>query len=67
MNFEKLEQYLGRVELTVVEAMQKIDKNNKGILYIIDGNGKMLGSLTDGDIRRWIIKTGDLEGQAGQR
>lgn len=66
MNYEKLEQYLGRVELTVVEAMQKIDKNNKGILYIIDGNGKMLGSLTDGDIRRWIIKTGDLEGQAGQ-
>ena len=66
MNFEKLEQYLGSVELTVVEAMQKIDKNNKGILYIIDENGKMLGSLTDGDIRRWIIRTGDLKGQAGQ-
>lgn len=66
MNFEKLEQYLGNTELTVVEAMQKIDKNNKGVLYIIDRNGKMLGSLTDGDIRRWIIKTGDLKGQAGQ-
>ncbi|NBJ92521.1 nucleotidyltransferase [bacterium 1xD42-62] len=46
--------------------MQKIDRNNKGILYIVDKDKRMLGSLTDGDIRRWIIKTGDLNGKAKQ-
>ena len=66
MNNEKIKKYLGNMKLTVVEAMQKIDRNNKGILYIVDESGRMLGSLTDGDIRRWIIKTGNLKGQAGQ-
>ncbi len=66
MNEETIKQYLGNTELTVVEAMQMIDRNNKGILYIIDESGKMLGSLTDGDIRRWIIKTGNLNGLVGQ-
>lgn len=66
MNNEGIKQYLGNTNLTVVEAMQKIDKNCKGVLYIIDENGKMIGSLTDGDIRRWIIKTGDLNGRVGQ-
>lgn len=66
MNFENLKQYLGNAELTVVDVMRKIDNNNKGILYIVDENGKLLGSLTDGDIRRWIIRTGDLKGLAGQ-
>ncbi len=51
MNFENLKQYLGNAELTVVDVMRKIDNNNKGILYIVDENGKLLGSLTDGDIR----------------
>ena len=57
MNFENLKQYLGNAELTVVDVMRKIDNNNKGILYIVDENGKLLGSLTDGDIRRWILKS----------
>jgi len=66
MNADKLKNYIGIKSLTVVEAMQKIDENSAGILYIIDDNLRLIGSLTDGDIRRWIIKTGDLTGQAAQ-
>ena len=40
--------------------MEKIDRNAKGILFIIDEQRRLLGSVTDGDIRRWILKTGDL-------
>ena len=43
-----------------VEAMQKIDFNAKGILFVVDGTGRLAGVITDGDIRRWLIKTGDL-------
>ncbi len=63
MEREELEKYLGTEEMSVVEAMQKIDQNAKGILYIVDKGGCLLGSLTDGDIRRWIIRTGDLSGR----
>lgn len=52
----------GRV--TAVEAMQLIDNNAKGILFIVNDDDQIIGSLSDGDIRRWIIKTGDLNGAA---
>lgn len=46
--------------MTIVDVMTKIDGNAKGILFIQDSEGKLLGSVTDGDIRRWIIKAGAL-------
>ena len=64
MEREELQKYLGTEDMSVVEAMQKIDRNAKGILYIVDEQEHLLGSLTDGDIRRWIIRTGDLTGRA---
>lgn len=63
---EELQKYIGKEQLTVVEVMQKIDLNGKGILYIVNDNDELSGSLTDGDIRRWIIKTGDLSSKASQ-
>ena len=64
MDYEKLQKYLGTKDMSAVEAMQKIDINSKGILYIADEKGKLLGSLTDGDIRRWLIKTANLNSRA---
>jgi CBS domain-containing protein len=48
--------------LPLVEAMKLIDKNALGLIYVIDGDNKLVGCLTDGDIRRWIIKNGSIEG-----
>ena len=59
----KLEDFLGRSELSIVEAMQKISNNLHGILFITDSEHHLLGSLTDGDIRRWLVKTGKLDAQ----
>lgn len=56
-----LEIYLASPETTLVDAMQKIDRNVKGILFITDDEHRLLGSLTDGDIRRCIIRTGNLQ------
>lgn len=62
MKTEQIGMFLGREDITVVEAMQKIDLNAKGILFITDDKGRLLGTITDGDIRRWLIKTGELHG-----
>nr|WP_288701057.1 nucleotidyltransferase family protein [uncultured Blautia sp.] len=60
MNVERLNKYIGIESLTLVEAMGKIDINSQGILFIVDQNGKLAGSLTDGDIRRWLLNSGEI-------
>ena len=43
-------------------AMQQLDAIGSKILFVVDGSGRLIGSLTDGDIRRWILKNGMLSG-----
>lgn len=45
---------------SILDAMQQLDKNGKKILFV-HRDGRLLASLTDGDIRRWILKKGDLQ------
>lgn len=66
MKTEQLHTFLIFPEAAVVEAMQKIDANAKGILFAVDKNRKLIGVITDGDIRRWLIKTGELQGTVAQ-
>lgn len=63
MKSERLDAYLIYPESTVVEAMQKIDINARGILFVVKQDNKLVGVVTDGDIRRWLIKTGNLQGR----
>ena len=66
MKTEQLMLFLIYPHSTVVEAMQKIDANAKGILFVVDNKRKLLGVITDGDIRRWLIRTGELQGTVEQ-
>lgn len=63
MKTEELTPYFIHKSDTVVEALQKIDHNTKGLLFVVDANRKLEGVITDGDIRRWLIRTGKLQGQ----
>ncbi|QAA31661.1 nucleotidyltransferase family protein [Clostridium manihotivorum] len=47
-------------EITIREAIRRLDVSAKKILLIVDGT-KLKAVLTDGDIRRWILKNGDLQ------
>lgn len=62
MKSEMLQMFLTFPQTNVVEALKKIDDNSKGILFVVDNKRKLLGVITDGDIRRWLIKTGKLQG-----
>lgn len=56
MNVEKL--FINKEE-TIKQALEKLDKTAKKILLVTEDR-KLIGILTDGDIRRWILKNGDL-------
>lgn len=62
MTKEELDQYVIMETETAVDALQKIDKNAKGIVFVLNEKEQVVGTLTDGDIRRWLIKTADLHG-----
>ena len=36
--------------------LKKINRNLKGLVFVIDEKNKLLGSISDGDIRRGLIK-----------
>lgn len=57
-----MDKYIGYPSMPLLEAMQQIDAGARGILYVVDDEGHLLGSLTDGDIRRYILRTGGLTG-----
>lgn len=56
--------YIGKDTLTVSEAMQKIDNNAKGILFLVNGEGMLVGCITDGDIRRHLLSGGSMVDKA---
>lgn len=61
MNKQQLQTFIGNENLTLVEAMQKIDKNANGILFITDNSKKLTACITDGDIRRFLLAGGKLD------
>ena len=61
MKSKEVECLITTSESSVVDNMKKIDENVKGILFVVNDNKQLIGSVTDGDIRRWLIKTGKLD------
>ncbi len=48
--------------LPIRNALEQLDACHTKTLFLTDDDGILRGSLTDGDIRRWILKTGDVKG-----
>lgn len=53
-------------EASMREVMASIDKNAKQIALIVDDTGHLLGTVTDGDIRRAILSGMNLDTKAMQ-
>jgi perosamine synthetase len=45
---------------SILVAWRKMNLNSKGIIFIVDEENKLLGIATDGDIRRFLLKDGDI-------
>jgi dTDP-glucose pyrophosphorylase len=46
---------------TIRQAMEQLEKTEEKIVFVVDADSRLVGSLTDGDIRRWILADGDLK------
>src|ERR1700723_2497648 len=51
---------------TIRQAMEQLEKTEEKIVFVVDADSRLVGSLTDGDIRRWILSDGDLKAQVLQ-
>ncbi|HVX76393.1 MAG TPA: N-acetylneuraminate synthase family protein [Bradyrhizobium sp.] len=49
-----LQTYLIHEDASVQEAAAKVAANRREIVFCVDGTGRLLGSLSNGDIIRWI-------------
>lgn len=52
--------FLTNEECTMIEAMKQLDLVAKKVLFVTKNN-QLVAALTDGDIRRWILKKGNLD------
>lgn len=48
-------------EAPLVEAVRRIEASKRRIVVVADSEGKILGTLTDGDVRRCLLAGGTLE------
>lgn len=58
----KIIEFLIDENMTIIEAMNRLNELSKKVLFVVK-NDKLVASLTDGDIRRWILKKGNLDAQ----
>lgn len=45
---------------TILDAVRVVDEGGEGIAFVCDGGGAVLGTLTDGDIRRALLAGASL-------
>lgn len=55
----KIEDLCITKETLLLEAMRRLDQARGTILLVVE-DGVLIGVVTDGDIRRWLIRKGDL-------
>ena len=65
VNFNKLRKNLISKKTTIIKAIKILNDVKFKTLIIIDNNKKILGTLTDGDIRRGLLKGYNLDSEGG--
>lgn len=43
-------------QATVLEALRRIDANRARVVFLVDTHGIVQGTLSDGDVRRWLVE-----------
>ena len=49
-------------QATIKESMEAMGKASEKVLLVVDDEQILLGTLSDGDIRRYILRSGELSG-----
>jgi dTDP-glucose pyrophosphorylase len=49
------------IDESIKDALKKLDKTAKKVLLVIDDDDRLLGTMTDGDVRRYILSGKSLD------
>src|SRR5215467_7895776 len=60
MNDEDLKRLFVFPDHTMLEVMQRINETAQGIGLVVDAEGRLLDTVTDGDLRRAVLAGTDL-------
>lgn len=52
---QKLQSLMIQADVSVKSAWKALSDNGYRILFVVDDHERLLGALTDGDVRRWIL------------
>lgn len=58
------EKLINKADITLSRAMQEIDRNGNGILFLVDEQERLVACITDGDIRRFLLSGGKMGDKA---
>lgn len=61
MSFRALDDLLVTPADPLHAAITRIDRGRCGIALVVDGSGQLLGTITDGDVRRALLAHQDME------
>ena len=61
MDKQEIKKFIGKSNILLSDAMRKIDANTNGILFLTDDRDNLVGCITDGDIRRFLLAGGKME------
>lgn len=61
-----IEKILAYPYYSIKESLKLLDEGAKGIILVVDKERKLIGTITDGDIRRAILKGIELEEKIGE-
>ena len=65
MNYSELQSLFIPLDSSIRTAMQCVDRGSCGIALVVDKERHLLGTITDGDVRRAVLAGTDLESPIG--
>ena len=61
MEIKNIKKIIIQENNNVIHAIKRLNKNDIKILFVVNQNNQILGSITDGDIRRSFLKNKNLK------
>ena len=60
MKKDILEKFVVTLPKSFKKILEQINKNGLGIVFVVNESNQLIGSITDGDIRRSLLKNSKL-------
>ncbi len=55
------QKYIAFSEDSLLDVLKKISANKSRLVFVVSERAKLLGSLSDGDIRRWLVESNNFD------